>query len=58
MVSNLLTAEEVMAVTKMSRSHIYKELRSGRLESIKLGRIRRISEDAVSKWLAAQVVSA
>ncbi len=58
MASKLLTAEEVMAATQMSRSHIYRELRSGRLASFKLGRILRISEDAVAEWLAAQVVTA
>lgn len=47
----LLTAEEAAEALSLSRSTVYVELASGRLESISVGRARRIPVDAVERWL-------
>lgn len=44
----LLTVPEVMAALRLGRCTVYDLIRSGRLESIKVGRSRRVPADAVS----------
>ena len=50
----LLTAAEAAEALSLSRSTVYIELSSGRLESISVGRARRIPVDAVERWLEAR----
>lgn len=50
----LLTAEEAAEALSLSRSTVYLELASGRLESISVGRARRIPVDAVERWLQSK----
>lgn len=47
MEQRLLTVPEVMAVLKLGRCTVYDLIRSGRLESIKVGRSRRVPADAI-----------
>ena len=47
----LLTADEAAEALSLSRSTLYVELASGRLESIHVGRARRIPADALETWV-------
>ena len=47
----LLTADEAAEALSLSRSTLYVELASGRLESIHVGRARRIPADALEAWV-------
>lgn len=49
----LLSVAEVAELTRLGRSRLYDEIRSGRLRSVKVGRRRLISVGAVDQWLAA-----
>jgi excisionase family DNA binding protein len=52
MASNrLLTVEEAMEVLRVSRSHIYGLILKGELESIKIGRSRRIPADSLDDFI-------
>lgn len=50
----LLTVPEVMAAMALSRWKVYDLIRSGQLESIKVGRGRRIPLDAVDAYVTEQ----
>ena len=50
----LLTAEEAAEALSLSRSTVYVELAAGRLESISVGRARRIPADAIDAWLQSK----
>lgn len=50
----LLTADEAAEALSLSRSSIYVELAAGRLESISVGRARRIPVDAIEVWLRSK----
>ncbi len=47
----LVTPAEAATITKLSRSRIYLELATGRLQSIKVGRARRITMSALTTWI-------
>ena len=47
----LLSPEAAAKALSLSRSSIYVEMSSGRLESIHVGRARRIPVDAIERWL-------
>ena len=53
MSDRLLTAEQVAERFQVPTSHVYRLTRSGRLESIELGRYRRYSEEALRQFLEA-----
>jgi len=46
----LVTASEAATLTRLSRSRIFVEIRAGRLESVKIGRARRIRVSALLAW--------
>ena len=46
----LLTAEEVAEVLNVGRCKVYDLIRNGEIESIKIGRLRRIPVDNVRKF--------
>ena len=50
----LLTADEAAEALSLSRSTVYVELAAGRLESISVGRARRIPADAIDAWLQSK----
>jgi excisionase family DNA binding protein len=50
----LLTPEAAADALSLSRSTVYLELAAGRLESIRVGRARRIPADAIEDWLRAK----
>jgi excisionase family DNA binding protein len=47
----LLSPEEAAEALSLSRSTVYIELSAGRLESISVGRARRIPIDAIQRWV-------
>jgi excisionase family DNA binding protein len=47
----LLTVNRVAAMLGISRVRIYELINEGRLESVKLGRLRRIPADAVDDFV-------
>jgi excisionase family DNA binding protein len=50
-VPQLLTIEDCMERTRLGRRTIHKLIASGELESILIGRARRIPEDALAAWI-------
>ncbi|MFC4906598.1 helix-turn-helix domain-containing protein [Actinomadura gamaensis] len=54
----LYTVPDVMKMTGLSRSLIYRELRAGRLRSVRRGRSRRIPGTAVAEYIATLVQEA
>lgn len=48
----LLTPEVAAERLACGRTKIYELLRSGELESVKVGRLRRIPEDAIAAYVA------
>lgn len=49
-----LTVEQAMARLQIGRTAIYDLMKSGRLRSFKVGRLRRIRESALETYMAAQ----
>lgn len=49
----LLTAEEVAEVLNIGRTRVFELIYSGQLRSIKIGRLRRVSVDAVREFIEA-----
>jgi len=47
----LLTIAEVCELTRLGRTRVYDELRTGRLRSIKVGRRRLVPDAAISEWI-------
>lgn len=47
----LLTINDCVAATNTGRSTLYKELLSGRLESVTIGRRRLIPEEALENYI-------
>ena len=50
----LLTPEAAADALSVSRSTVYVEMSAGRLESISVGRSRRIPIDAIETWLQSK----
>ena len=47
----LLTPDEVCALLGIGRSHLSVMLKRGEIQSIKIGKLRRIPRAALDKWL-------
>ena len=47
----LLTAEEVAHMLRISRSKVYELMGSGELQSVPIGRSRRVPYDAVTAYI-------
>jgi len=47
----LLTIDEVIETCRTSRATIYREINSGRLKTVKLGRRRYATPSAVQDWI-------
>ena len=54
----LLTAEEVAESLKIGRCKVYDLIRTGELQSIKIGRLRRIPVDSVHTFAQRMVAEA
>jgi len=54
----LLTVPEVMAALRLSRAKVYDLIRSRELESVTIGRARRIPRQALVAYLARLVEEA
>ena len=54
----LLTAEEVAENLKIGRCKVYDLIRTGELQSIKIGRLRRIPVDSVHAFAQRMVAEA
>ena len=51
----LLSVEDACNMLRLGRTKLYQEIKSGRLESIRVGRLRRIPFSALENWIAARV---
>jgi excisionase family DNA binding protein len=49
----LLTPEDAAVALSISRTRVYELMASGRLPSLKIGRSRRISVDALAAFISA-----
>lgn len=49
----LYSTEDAASVLGISRSGLYREMREGRLPSVKVGRRRMVTVEAIEAWLAA-----
>ncbi len=52
MAENLLTIEQAAARMKCGRTRMFERVASGEIESVKIGRLRRIPESALDRWIA------
>jgi excisionase family DNA binding protein len=48
----MLTAEQAAAVLQLGRTTVYALIKSGDLESVKIGHLRRIPADAITAYTA------
>ncbi|MEK6438192.1 helix-turn-helix domain-containing protein [Pseudonocardia sp. T1-2H] len=48
----LYRVPDVMALLSLGRSTLYEELRSGRLRSVRVGRVRLIPASAIADYIA------
>lgn len=55
---DLLTVPEVMALLRVGRSTVYELIRSRRLPSLTIGRLRRIPASAVRDYISHEVETA
>jgi excisionase family DNA binding protein len=49
----LFDIQEVSEITGLGRSLLYEKLRSGELRSVKVGRARRVSKNAIEDFVRA-----
>ena len=49
----LLSIDEAIDATNTSRATIYREINSGRLKTVKLGRRRYVTPHAIQNWIQA-----
>ena len=50
----LLTAEDLMRILQLSRAHVYGMLASGEIQSILIGRLRRVTRAGLEAFIAAR----
>lgn len=50
--------EEVAKLTGLGRTTVFEEIRTGALESVKVGRARLITTGALDRWLSARTGAA
>lgn len=55
--SRLLTVAEVATVMRVSRMTVYRLIRRGQLQAIRVGRNYRVREDDLAAYLDAQAVT-
>lgn len=48
------TVKEVAAMLSLSRSHLYELIHAGKIDTIKIGRARRITHKQISDFLRNQ----
>lgn len=48
------TVKEVAVMLSLSRSHLYELIHAGKIDTIKIGRARRITNRQLSSYLAKQ----
>ncbi|SDS18305.1 helix-turn-helix domain-containing protein [Actinopolymorpha singaporensis] len=51
-VTFLLTAEETAQALRISRTSVYELIKTGQLDSVRIGRRRRISVAAIERYVA------
>lgn len=47
----LLTVDEVAQVCALGRTKVYELIRTGEIESVKIGSARRVTDEAVRKFI-------
>lgn len=53
-----LTVDEAAASLGISRAYLYKLVKAGDIETVKIGRSRRVTPDAIRAFLATKAASA
>lgn len=48
----LLTIDEAISSTRTSRATLYREINAGRLKTVKVGRRRYVTPQAIREWVA------
>jgi excisionase family DNA binding protein len=56
-ISRLMTVEEVASVMRVSRMTVYRLIRRGQLQAIRVGRNYRVREDDLTTYLEASAVT-
>ena len=53
-----LTVNQAAEYLQAGRTFVYDKMRTGEIESVKIGRLRRIPLDALERYVAAQRMAA
>ncbi len=53
----LLTANDLQRVLKVSRARAYELMASGELPTVRIGRLRRVSARALDEWIDNQMTA-
>ena len=54
----LLTPEDIMLAMRLSRSSVYKLLKSGEIPTVKVGKMLRVNKSDFEHWLAGHTAAA
>jgi excisionase family DNA binding protein len=49
--NELLTPEQVADLLSCGRTYVYRLIREGQIESVKLGRLRRVPRESVDRFI-------
>jgi excisionase family DNA binding protein len=52
MAEKLLTVEQAAERAECGRTRMFQRVASGEIESVKIGRLRRIPESALDRWIS------
>ena len=53
----LLKVDEVAALLKLGRTKVYQLVAEGELPAVRIGKVLRISAEALQQWLSTQAVA-
>jgi excisionase family DNA binding protein len=54
----LYTVPEVMALLRLSKTQVFEEIRRGRIQSVKVGRARRVPAQCLTEFVALLIEEA
>ena len=53
----MLKVDEVAALLKLGRTKVYQLVAAGELPAVRIGKVLRISAEALQEWLSTQAVT-
>ena len=53
----MLKVDDVAALLKLGRTKVYQLVAEGELPAVRIGKVLRISAEALQKWLSTQAVT-